>query len=185
MLNVMIIHASTREGRQGITVSDWVKASAQMREEFTVDFVDLKELNLPFMDEPKHPKLHQYTQEHTIAWSNRVERADAFIFVTSEYNYGMPAPLKNALDYLSSEWRYKPVGFVGYGGIAGGTRSIQQLKQVTSALRMFPFDGVFLPFFATQFDEKGIFQPTDRNQRALQALFDELLHLGEGMKILR
>lgn len=185
MLKVMIIHASTRKVRQGIGVSHWITESAVKFPGFDVEFIDLKELNLPFMDEPNHPVLGKYTMEHTIEWSKKVSAAEAFIIVTAEYNYGIPAPLKNAIDYLSKEWKYKPVGFVGYGGIAGGTRSIQQLKQVTSALRMFPFDGIFLPFYTSQLDESGKFIPTERNERAAQGLFKELNHLGHGMRNLR
>ncbi len=185
MLNLKIIHASTREGRKGLPVSEWIVEAAKKEADFNVEFIDLKELNLPFIDEPEHPKLKRYIHQHTIDWSNKIDSADAFIFVTCEYNYGMPATLKNALDFLVQEWAYKPVAFVGYGGISAGTRSIQQLKQVTNALKMFPFDGVMLPFFSTQLNDDGLFEPTPSNLRAADAMFKELKHLGEGMKALR
>lgn len=185
MLKIMIIHASTREGRQGLGVSHWVMEAASKVKDFELEFVDLKKLNLPLMDELNHPRLAKYNNQHTIEWSKKVSDADAFIFVTAEYNYGIPAPLKNAIDYLFHEWKYKPVGFVGYGGVAGGTRAIQQLKQVCSALRMFPFDGVFLPFYSNQLDENGTFLANERNEQSLQDLFAELRHLGNGMKALR
>ncbi len=184
MLKVMIIHASTREGRQGLPVSEWVVEGSRKVDGMEINFVDLKELNLPFFNEAHHPRLQKYTHEATKEWSARVEQMDAFILVTCEYNYGMPATLKNALDFLSLEWKYKPVTFVGYGGISGGTRSIQQLKQVTSALRMFPFEGIQIPFFGTQINEEGLFVPNDHQTRALSAMFTELQHLGEGMKAL-
>ena len=87
---------------------------------FEIDFADLAEVNLPFMDEPNHPRFHRYTHQHTLDWSARVEAADAFVFVMPEYNYGFTAPLKNAIDYLHAEWAYKPVGLVSYGGVAAG-----------------------------------------------------------------
>ena len=65
-----------------------------------------------------------------------MEAADAFVFVTPEYNHGYPASLKNAIDYLNQEWRYKPVGFVSYGGVAAGTRSVEQLQQVVTAVKL-------------------------------------------------
>ena len=84
------------------------------------------------MDEPKHPRLREYEHQHTKDWSARVEAADAFVFVHPEYNYGITAPLKNALDYLSQEWNYKPLGLVSYGGVSAGTRAAQMIKQVAT-----------------------------------------------------
>ena len=109
---------------------------------FELEVADLAEVTLPLLDEPNHPRLRQYTREHTHAWSATVDVADAVVLVTSEYNYGYPAALKNAIDYLHHEWRYKPVGFVSYGGVAAGTRAVQQLKQVVTALRMMPVGGL-------------------------------------------
>ena len=91
---------------------------------------DLAELDLPFMDEPNHPRLQQYTQQHTKDWSGTVGISDAFVFVMPEYNHGMNAPLKNAIDFLHNEWCYKPVGLVSYGGVSAGTRAAQMVKQV-------------------------------------------------------
>ena len=88
------------------------------------------------MDEPNHPRLRQYTKQHTKDWSAKVEAADAFVFVMPEYNYGFNAPLKNVIDYLNQEWAYKPVGFVSYGGVASGTRAVQMIKQVVTTLKM-------------------------------------------------
>lgn len=184
-LKLLIIHASTREGRKGLPVSNWIVAEAQKQSAFDVEFADLKEINLPFIDEPIHPIMQKYQNEHTRAWSEKVQKADAFIIVTSEYNYGMPATIKNALDFLVKEWAYKPVAFVGYGGLSGGTRAIQQLKLVVGALKMMSFDGVLLPMFGQQINEDGAFVPTEGNQNAAQAMFAELQHLGEGMKALR
>src|SRR4051812_18736190 len=90
------------------------------------------------MDEPNHPRLAQYTQQHTRDWSAKVSEADAFVFVTPEYNYGYTAPLKNAIDYPHHEWHYKPAGIVSYGGVAAGTRAAQMLKQVLTTLKGTP-----------------------------------------------
>src|SRR4051794_21297187 len=116
MLNLHIVSVSTREGRVGPPVSAWFLDYARTHGKFNVEFVDLAEIKLPVFDEPRHPRLRQYEHAHTKAWSAVVERADAFIFITPEYNYSTPAPLVNALDYLVQEWAYKPVGFVSYGG---------------------------------------------------------------------
>lgn len=184
-MNLTIILASTREGRKGPAVADWITRIAREKSRFTVDAVDLKELNLPFMDEPNHPSLQNYMFEHTKAWSRRISRSDAFVFVTCEYNHGMPATLKNAIDYLSKEWANKPVAFVGYGGISGGTRAIQQLKQVASALKMYVFDGVILPFFSKQIDSAGVFVPDHDNSLAVEKMYSDLFSLAVDLKALR
>lgn len=121
MPNLMIVIASTRPGRGGTAVAEWFIDRARGHGGFELDIADLAVLQLPFLDEPNHPRLRQYTQPHTFAWSERVDAADAFVFVTPEYNYGYPATLKNAIDFLHQEWQYKPVGFVAYGGVAAGT----------------------------------------------------------------
>jgi len=185
MLHLKIILASTRPERKGPAVADWVYQAAKQYADFDTELIDLKELALPFVDEPHHPRLQQYTKQHTKDWSAKIDGADAFVFVTCEYNYGMPATLKNALDFLFKEWAFKPVAMVGYGGISGGTRSLQQLKQITNALKMFPFDGVILPFFAKQINEQGTFEATEGNEKALGAMFEELIRLGNRMKAMR
>src|SRR4051794_30528659 len=130
MFDLKIIIASTRPGRRGPLIGSWIHELAKKNAAFELSLLDLADINLPFLDEPHHPRLQLYEHEHTKKWSNTINGADAFIFVTAEYNYGYPAPLKNALDFLFHEWSYKPVAFVSYGGIAGGTRSVQMLKQV-------------------------------------------------------
>src|ERR1039458_1334934 len=134
MPKLQIFIASTRPGRVGLPVANWFVERARQHGGFEIEVVDLAEVDLPFMDEPNHPAQRQYTKQHTLRWSALVDSADAFVFVMPEYNYGFSAPLKNAIDYLNWEWRYKPVGFVSYGGIAAGTRSVQMIKQVVTAL---------------------------------------------------
>ena len=73
--------------------------------------LDLAEINLPFLDEPQHPKLGRYTKPHTLAWAHEVDTADALVIVTPEYNAGFPAPLKNAMDFLHAEWCNKALGW--------------------------------------------------------------------------
>src|SRR5829696_7628991 len=135
---LQIFIASTRPGRAGEPVARWIEPLAQEHDGFEVELVDLAEVALPFLDEPNHPFMRQYTQQHTRDWSARVGRADAFVFVTPEYNFGIPAPLKNALDFLFFEWQYKPVGVVSYGGVSAGTRAVQMLKQSLDSLRLTP-----------------------------------------------
>jgi NAD(P)H-dependent FMN reductase len=130
----MIIVGSVRPGRVGLPIAEWVRSQAEQTGKFEIDFVDLAELALPFMDEPAHPRLQQYTHQHTIDWSARVAAAEAFIFVTPEYNYSYSPALKNAIDFLNIEWWRKPLGFVSYGGVSSGTRGVAALMPVTGAL---------------------------------------------------
>ena len=173
-----IVIGSTRPGRVGPKFAAWFRSRAIDHGGFDIELVDLAQLNLPFFDEPSHPRLRQYVHQHTISWSRIVERSDAFVFVTPEYNFGYSAALKNAIDYLSQEWADKAVGFVSYGGVAGGTRAVQQLKQVVTALKMIPVaESVNLPFFGQFIDESGTVRPNDVMTRSADAMLDELARI--------
>ena len=176
MPKLMIVIASTRPGRVGLPVAEWFRERAEEHGGFAVGLVDLAELQLPLLDEASHPRLRQYTQQHTHDWSAMVDDADAFVFVTSEYNYGYPAALKNAIDYLHHEWQYKPVGFVSYGGVAAGTRAVQQLKQVVGAVKLVAVvEAVNIPFVAQFIDDHGVLQANDVMEQAARAMLDELV----------
>jgi NAD(P)H-dependent FMN reductase len=124
--------------------------------------------------------------DHTHAWSATVDAADAVVMVTSEYNYGYPAALKNAIDYLHHEWRYKPVGFVSYGGVAAGTRAVQQLKQVVTALAMMPTQAsVNIPFVQQFLGDDGTIVGNEVMLEAVPAMLDELLKFHSALLPLR
>lgn len=182
---LMIVIASTRPGRAGEPIGEWFRATAEAGGTFEIDYADLAEINLPFMDEPNHPRLRQYTQQHTKDWSARVDAADAFVFVTPEYNHGMTAPLKNAIDYLNQEWQYKPLGFVSYGGVAGGTRSVQMIKPIANVLKMTPLpEAVVIPLFQ-RFMADGQFQPEDLIEDAAVTMLGQLARWAEVLRPMR
>jgi NAD(P)H-dependent FMN reductase len=182
----MVVIASTRPGRVGLPVGEWFAKRARAHAGFELEVVDLAELDLPFMDEPNHPRFHKYTQQHTKDWSAQVDAADAFVFVMPEYNYGFTAPLKNAIDFLHVEWEYKPVGFVSYGGVAAGTRAVQQLKQVVTTLKMTPlFEAVSIPFVAQFIDDEGELQANETMENAATAMLDELVRVAAALAPLR
>jgi NAD(P)H-dependent FMN reductase len=187
MPSLQVVIASTRQGRKGNGVGAWFVERACVHGKFDVELIDLKEVNLPLFDEPCHPRLQQYEHEHTKGWSATVERADAFVFVTPEYDYSAPASLVNALQYLVNEWAYKPVGFVSYGGVSGGTRGVQMTKELVTTLKMVPlFEAVTIPFFTQYFDEKtGAFAPGELQEKAAVVMLDELLRWTEALKQLR
>ena len=138
MTTLKIILASTRPGSIGPALGTWVAQTARRTDTFDrVEVLDLAEINLPFLDEPHHPRLGRYTRPHTFAWSDAISTADALVIVTPEYNSGFPAPLKNALDFLHAEWKNKALGVVSYGGGAGGgAGAARMLRPVTDALGM-------------------------------------------------
>lgn len=185
-LLLQIVVASTRPGRVGMPVAKWVHHRAAEREDLVVEMIDLAEVALPFMDEPNHPRLRQYTHPHTQAWSATVERADAFVFVVPEYNYGYNAVIKNALDFLHQEWQYKPVGLVSYGGIAAGTRGVQQLRQVLGALKLFALnEAVHIPFIAQYIGPDGALEPTEIMEQAVTEMLDAELQVARALAPLR
>jgi NAD(P)H-dependent FMN reductase len=186
MLNLKIIQVSTREGRKGPAVSKWIYELAKKHMEFDVELIDLAEVNLPMLDEPNHPRFKNYTKQHTKDWSARIEPADAFIIVTAEYNFGFPAVIKNALDYLYQEWNDKAVAFVSYGGVAAGTRAVQMLKQVVTALKMMPVvESVNIPFFMKHIDEQGNFNAEEGLVQAAEGMLRELARWAEALKEMR
>lgn len=186
MPRLQIVIASTRPGRVGLPIGQWVYERALTHRSFDVELVDLAELKLPFMDEPNHPRLRRYTHQHTRDWSARVDAADAFVFVTPEYNHGFNAPLKNAIDYLHHEWMYKPVGFVSYGGVAAGTRAMQMIKPVVAVLKMTPIaEAVNIPFVRQFIDDDGKLHPNEVMEQAAMAMLDELQRVEAALRPLR
>jgi len=186
MSKLMMIVASTRPGRVGLPVSKWFGTCVEQHGAFELEVVDLLELNLPFMDEPKHPRFADYQHQHTKDWSSRVDAADAFAIVMPEYNYGFNAPIKNAIDFLYREWHYKPAGLVSYGGIAAGTRAAQMLKQVLTTVKLtVPSEAVAIPFVAKLLNDDGTIEPNDSMQRSAFALLDELVRLDRVLLTLR
>jgi len=179
------IIASTRPTRVGPAPAHWFHEFAMKHGKFDAHLVDLAEFNLPVLDEPEHPARRHYQHEHTKRWSASVNEADAFVFVTPEYNYGPPPSLLNALDYLFWEWQYKAVGLVGYGGISGGGRSTHAIKPTIVTLKMMPIpETVWLPNVFGQIKD-GVFTATEFNEQGASALLNELVKWTEALKSLR
>ncbi|GAB2940293.1 NADPH-dependent FMN reductase [Nonomuraea fastidiosa] len=183
---LQIIVGSTRPGRAGRPVAEWFRDKAAASGLFDVELIDLAEVALPLLDEPNHPKLRQYVNAHTKEWSATVERADAYVFVTPEYNHSFPATIKNALDYLCIEWQHKPVGFVSYGGVSGGTRAVTGLRHVVSSMKMVPvLEGVIIPFVAQRLTEDKKLRPTPEMEQGADAMLAELAKLTEPLRAMR
>jgi NAD(P)H-dependent FMN reductase len=175
---------STREGRLGETVAGWFMRNSSERDDLTIELVDLRDWPLPFINQARPPSTGHRDPEAR-EWSHFVEEADGFILITPEYNFGYPAVLKNALDHLYQEWNGKPVAFVGYGGAAGGARSVQQLRQVVQELQMLPVrDDVILPSVWSLFDDNGR-MTTDRFDEKVDALLNSLSRYCHALEPLR
>jgi NAD(P)H-dependent FMN reductase len=184
-LKLNIVICSTRPGRVGPIIADWFHAVAIEDSAFEVVLVDLAAYNLPVYDEPVHPRHRNYQNAHTKAWAASVGSADAFVFVTPEYNYGVPPSLLNALNYVYAEWNYKPAAFVSYGGVFGGGRAVQMAKMTLNTLKMVPiFEAVVIPFFAKQI-EAGRFAPNDVQAAAAKDMLKELNRWAHAVKPLR
>jgi NAD(P)H-dependent FMN reductase len=187
MRHLEVVIVSTRPGRVGPAVAEWFFRHAQAHGKFEVELVDLVAVNLPLFNEPAHPRLQKYEHEHTKAWSATVSRADAFVFVTPEYNFSTPPPLVNALDYLLVEWACKPAGFVSYGGISGGIRSVQMTKQLLTAVKIMPLpEAVAIPFVTRLIDKAtGAFKAEDTHRKAADSMLDELSRWADALAVLR
>jgi NAD(P)H-dependent FMN reductase len=182
-LNVII--ASVREKRGGLAVADWFVNVARRHGGFDVELIDLEAVNLPLLNEPQHPRLQQYQHEHTKKWSEMVRRGDAYVFVTPEYNYGAPPALVNALDYVYVEWNYKAAGFVSYGGVSAGTRSVVMAKTIVTTLKMVPLvEAVQIPFYA-QLIKDGVFDGGESHEKTAIAMLNELARWTDALKTLR
>jgi len=181
-----VIIASTRPGRVGPAVAKWFKDFADEMDQFDTHLVDLADFDLPVYDEPLHPKMQQYEHDHTKRWSESVAAADAYVFVTPEYNYSPPPALVNALNYVYTEWNYKPCGFVSYGGASGGLRAAQATKMLVTTLKMMPMvEGVMVPMVGELLDEQGRFQSNALIDDSAQTLLKELRLWADGFKAMR
>jgi NAD(P)H-dependent FMN reductase len=185
-LKLHIVVCSTRPGRVGLSVAKWFEGVTVQHAKFACELVDLAEFNLPVYDEPNHPRFQKYQHDHTNKWSACVSAADAFVFVTPEYNYGPPPSLLNALDYVYVEWNYKPASFVSYGGMSGGVRAVQTAKLTLTTLKMVPIvEAVAIPMVPKQLNEAGQFTANDGQISAATAMLDELFRWAEALKPLR
>lgn len=180
-----VITVSTRDGRVGAAVADWFAQFAKAESEFEIVPIDLKDVNLPVLDEPKHPLMHDYQFEHTKRWSELVTPLDAFVFVTPEYDYFVPGALVNAIDYLATEWSYKPAGFVGYGGISGGLRSIQAAKPLLTSVKMMPLPESVSIHFVQNNLENNVFTPERKHEDMARIMLTELTKWATALQPLR
>jgi NAD(P)H-dependent FMN reductase len=187
---IKVILGSTRPNRFGNQPADLVMELSKQHADATFELVDLAEINLPLLDEPVPASMRAYTKdepkEHTKAWAKIVGEADGFVFVTGEYNYTIPAALKNAIDFVAHEWYYKPVAFVSYGADAGGARAVEHLRGTAGWLRMYDLrEHLHIPNYWTQVNEQGAFQPTDDQIASINELLKSIAFWSARLKPIR
>jgi NAD(P)H-dependent FMN reductase len=184
MLKIGIIIGSTRPGRKAEDVAKWVYGIAGKRSDAEFELVDIKDYNLPLLDELMPPSMGQYAQPHTKAWAEKIKSLDAFIFVTPEYNHGPGGALKNALDFVYAEWNNKAAGFVSYGSM-GGVRAVEQLRLVMGELQVADVRAQVMLSLFTDFENFSIFKPAIMHEKSLDTMIEQVVRWGTALKSLR
>jgi NAD(P)H-dependent FMN reductase len=183
-LKLAIILGSTRPGRKGEVVADWVLTRAKERTSADYELIDLIDYPLPHMDEPIPPSQGKYAGEHTKAWSATISPFDGYIFVTPEYNHSTSGVLKNAIDYLHVEWNNKAAAFVSYG-VLGGARAIEHLRAISSELQMAHVRQQLSFSLFTDFENMSVFNPAPRHDAAATVMFTQLESWAGALKTIR
>lgn len=177
-MKIRIINGSLRAERNTEPVAKFVHEIAAQREgAFEYEYIDLVDYNVPLLTSPVHPMVvnRNHEDSNVQRWSDKIDTFDAYVFVTPEYNHGVPGGFKNAVDTLGPEWVGKPVAFVGHGSV-GGVRAIEQWRQIVANFSM-PVVRAELNFNLF-FDWKdGAFSPAERHQVEVNVLFDQLEEL--------
>jgi NAD(P)H-dependent FMN reductase len=184
MIRVAIIIGNTRPGRKAEAVARWVHDLAKQRADAEFEVVDIKEFNLPLLDESVPAMRGQYSQPHTRDWAAKIGAFDAYVFVTPEYNHGPPGALKNAIDFLYREWNNKAAGFVSYG-VAAGVRAVEQLRLVMGELQIADVRAHVGLSLATDFENFSVFKPNASHEASLSVMLDQVIAWGGALKSLR
>lgn len=184
MIDIAIILGSTRPGRLGEAVARWTFEKASQRSDARFELVDLKDYDLPLLDEPIPPSQGKYSHEHTKAWSRKIDAFDGFVFVTPEYNHSTSGALKNAIDYLYREWNNKAAGFVAYGS-AGGTRAVEHLRLIMAELQVADVRNQVALSLFTDFENFSQFKPAPHHEKSLNGMLDQLIAWAGALKTLR
>lgn len=184
MVRIGIIIGSTRPGRVGESVARWVSEVAGRRSDAEFELVDIKDYELPLLDEPVPPAMGQYSKEHTKKWAAKVATFDAFIFVTPEYNHSVPGSLKNAIDFLFNEWNNKVAGIVSYGSV-GGVRAAEHLRQILGEVQIADVrtNAAFSLF--TDFENFSVFKPAKNHEKTIDTMISQIVSWGTEFKNIR
>ncbi|MEV3991099.1 NAD(P)H-dependent oxidoreductase [Streptomyces sp. NPDC049837] len=181
-LSLAVIVGSNREGRFGAVIADWFLANAAQHTDFTVDVIDLAD---PANDLPTALSYDPApaVRDKLAGLSPRLAAADAFVVLTPEYNHSFPAPIKNLIDWHYTEWQAKPVGFVSYGGMSGGLRAVEQLRQVFAEMHAVTVrDTVSFHNAHGHFDDEGRHKDPTAPDAAAKTMLDQLAWWGHALR---
>jgi NAD(P)H-dependent FMN reductase len=184
MVKIGIILGSTRPNRNGEAVAHWVNELASRRNDAEFELVDIKDFNLPLLDEPVPPSMGHYSKEHTKAWAAKVSSFDGFVFVTPEYNHSTSGALKNAIDFLYAEWNNKAAAFVSYGS-AGGVRAVEHLRLIMAELQIADVRNQVFLSLHSDFEDFSTFRPQPHHEKTVSAMLDQIIAWSGAFKILR
>jgi NAD(P)H-dependent FMN reductase len=184
MLRIAVILGSTRPGRKTEPVARWVFDHARQRGDAEYELVDIAEFDLPLLDEPVPPSQHKYSKDHTKRWSEKIASFDGYVFVTPEYNHSTSGALKNAIDFLYSEWNNKAAGFVSFGS-SGGTRAVEHLRLIMGELQIADVRSQVALSLFTDFENFSTFKPQALHERSLKSMLDQLVAWSGAMKSVR
>ena len=183
-LRIGIILGSTRPNRVGEAVAKWVHGLAAKRGDADYELVDVKDFNLPLLDEPIPPSQGKYTQPHTKQWAAKIATFDGFVFVTPEYNHSTSGALKNAIDFIYKEWNNKAAGFVSYGS-AMGVRAVEHLRLIMAELQIADVRAQVMLSLFTDFENFSAFKPASHHEQTVDTMLDQLLAWAGAMKTVR
>ncbi len=184
MIDVAIIVGSTRPGRRAVPIANWISGIASKRSDARFELVDIEDFKLPLLDEPMPAIMGKYAQPHTRNWAAKIDSFDAFVFVTPEYNHGISASLKNAIDFLYREWNNKAAGFVGYGG-GDGARGVEQLRLVMAEMQVATVRAQVGLSLYSDFENFHAFRPAPSRQASVTAMLDQLVAWGGALRAMR
>ncbi len=184
MIKIGIIMGSTRPNRNGEAVAKWTHDIATKKGGAEFELIDLRDYELPLLDEGIPPSQGKYSKEHTKKWAQKVAAFDAFIMVTPEYNHSTSGALKNALDFVYAEWNNKVAGFVSYG-TAGGARAVEHLRGITSELQMAHVRAQVLLYLDQDFENYSVFKPRPQHEKTLHGVIDQVISWGTALKTVR
>lgn len=181
---IAIILGSTRPGRNGRAVAEWVEAAASLRDDAVFELIDLKDHPLPLLDEAVPAAAGKYANDHTKAWAAVVDRFDGYIFVTPEYNHSTSGVLKNAIDYVYGEWNNKAAAFVSYG-TAGGVRAVEHLRLIAAELQLATVRQQVTFSLVSDFKDYHLFTPGGGHTARAEVMFDQLIAWTTAMRGVR
>lgn len=184
MIKIGIIIGSTRPGRNAEAVAQWVYEIARKRSDAEFELIDIKDYDLPLLDEPVPASMNMYMYPHTKKWAEKIKSLDAFIFVTPEYNHAPSGALKNAIDFLYAEWNNKAAGFVSYGS-TGGVRAVEQLRLIMGELQVADVRSQVAMSLFTDFENFSVFKPAALHETSLNAMIDQAVAWGGALKTIR